>query len=247
MAHSSSAEDHLSVAAAGVAGDTSLMWTEFSGRLRAFVARRAPLGIEPDDVVQEVFLRVMRHLPSLREADRLEAWLFQIARNTLYDAMRVRQRRDRRNDALDIDALEETSAEDGRAAEAELAPCLTPMVARLREPYRQAIELTSVHGLTQTEAAERAGVSVSGMKSRVQRAREQLKAMLLRCCEIDVDRRRGVADFHLRDSASCGTSTEAPTSPSGCGVGTCRRVGFASGTGPARLLEWSRGDQLRCH
>jgi hypothetical protein len=46
-----------------------------------------------------------------------------------------------------------------------------------------------VHGLTQAEAAKRAGVSVSGMKSRVQRAREQLKAMLLRCCEIDVDRR----------------------------------------------------------
>jgi hypothetical protein len=84
----------------------------------------------------------------------------------------------------------------------------------------------------------------------VQRAREQLKAMLLRCCEIDVDRRRGVADFHLRDSASCGTSTEAPTSPSGGGVGACRRDGsprFASGTGPARLLEWSGGDSLRCH
>ena len=67
MAQSSSAEALSTDLAAGVAGDTSLMWAEFAGRLRAFVARRVPPGIEPDDVVQEVFLRVMRHLPSLRE------------------------------------------------------------------------------------------------------------------------------------------------------------------------------------
>jgi len=221
MAHSSSAEDPSSVLAAGVARDASLMWAEFAGRLRSFVARRVPPGIEPDDVVQEVFLRVMRHLPSLREADRIEAWLFQIARNTLYDAMRARQRRDNRTDALEIDLPDETTAEDVRAAEAELAPCLTPMVARLSEPYREAIELTSVHGLTQAEAAKRAGVSVPGMKSRVQRAREQLKAMLLRCCEVDVDSRRGVADFHMRESESCAGPGDASPSSSGCGAGPC--------------------------
>ena len=221
MAHSSSAEDPSSVLAAGVVGDTSLMWAEFAGRLRAFVARRVPPGIEPDDVVQEVFLRVMRRLPSLRDADRTEAWLFQIARNTLHDAMRARQRRDGRTDTLDIDLPDETGVEDVRAAEAELAPCLTPMVARLRERYRQAIELTSVNGLTQAEAAKHARVSVSGMKSRVQRAREQLKGMLLRCCEVDVDRRRGVADFHMRESASCAGPSDASPSSSGCGVGTC--------------------------
>ena len=116
---------------------------------------------------------------------------------------------------LEIDLPDETRTEDERAAEAELAPCLTPMVAGLAEPYRSAIELTSVHGLTQAEAAKRAGVSVSGMKSRVQRAREQLKTMLLRCCEVAIDRRRGVADFQPRASASCG---EAACVPRGCGA-----------------------------
>jgi RNA polymerase sigma-70 factor, ECF subfamily len=226
-APSSSAEAHSSGIAPGVAGDTSLMWAEFAGRLRAFVARRVPAGIEPDDVVQEVFLRVMRHLPTLRDAGRIEAWLFQIARNTLNDAMRARQRRGTRTDPLEIDPPDETETEDVRAAEAELAPCLTPMVAGLSQPYREAIELTSVHGLTQAEAAKRAGVSVSGMKSRVQRARDRLKGMLLRCCEVEVDRRRGVADFHMREPASCGTSSDASGSSSRCGAGACsqRRSG----------------------
>ena len=219
MTHSPSAEASPPV----VAGDTPLMWAEFAGRLRAFVARRVPPGIEPDDVVQEVFVRVVRHLPSLRDAERIEAWLFQIARNTLRDAMRVRHRRDSRTDAIETDIPIPPDGEDERVAEAELAPCLTPMVARLAEPYRSAIEMTSVHGLTQIEAAKRAGVSVSGMKSRVQRARDQLREMLLRCCEVDVDRRRGVADYHVRESAACGTTNAASATASACGVSACSR------------------------
>ena len=219
MSDSASTEAPSSVAGTGVAGDSSLMWTEFAGRLRAFVARRVPAGIEPDDVVQEVFVRVVRHLPSLRDAGRIEAWLFQIARNALRDAMRARQRRDSRTDTLEIDVP--ADAEDARTAEAELAPCLAPMVARLAEPYRSAIALTSVQGLTQTEAAKRAGVSVSGMKSRVQRARDQLKAMLLRCCEVEVDRRRAVADYHPRESAACGTPGGRTASGDGCATGGC--------------------------
>jgi RNA polymerase sigma-70 factor (ECF subfamily) len=221
MAHSTSAEAPSSVVAAGVAGDVTLMWAEFAARLRAFVARRVPAGIEPDDVVQEVFLRVVRHLPSLRDAERIEAWLFQIARNALRDAMRARQRRDSRTDALEVDVPAEADVDDMRAAETELAPCLTPMVARLAEPYRSAIELTSLQGLTQTDAAKRVGVSVSGMKSRVQRAREQLKVMLLRCCEVDVGRRRGVSDYHVRESALCGNPSDGSASARGCGTAGC--------------------------
>jgi RNA polymerase sigma-70 factor (ECF subfamily) len=222
MAYSTSAvDDPSSVVEAAVPGDTAAMWAEFATRLRAFVARRVPTGIDADDVVQEVFLRVVRHLPSLRDGERIEAWLFQIARNALHDALRRRQRRDNRTDALDVDVPAKADNEDVLAAEAELAPCLTPMIARLAEPYRTAIELTSLQGLTQTEAAKRVGVSVSGMKSRVQRARDRLKQMLLRCCEVDVDRRGGVSDYHLRESAGCGSPSDGPTSARRCTPGTC--------------------------
>ena len=232
MSNVPSAEDPSPVEAAAAAGEASLMWTEFAPRLLAFVARRVPPGIEPDDVIQEVFVRVVRHLPSLREADRIEAWLFQIARNAINDAMRTRQRRDGRTDALDFDIPAEPDAEQLRAAEADLAPCLTPMVARLAEPYRQAIELTSVHGLTQAEAAARAGVSISGMKSRVQRARLHLKAMLLRCCEIELDRRRGVSDYHPRESSGCSTPEHAAATSARCGAGSCSQHRPATSTVP---------------
>ena len=220
MSNVPSAEDPSPDEPAAPDGEATLILTENAPRLHPFVARRVPPGIEPDDVIQEVFVRVVRHLPSLREADRIEAWLFQIARNAINDAMRRRQRRDGRTDALDLDIPAEPDAEQLRAAEADLAPCLTPMVARLAEPYRQAIELTSVHGLTQAEAAARAGVSISGMKSRVQRAR------------LHLDRRRGVSDYHPRESSGCSTPEHAAATSARCGAGSCSQHRPATSTVP---------------
>ena len=184
--------------------DISALWKDFAPPLRSFLARRVPAGVEPDDLLQDVFVRVVRHLGSLRGTDRPEAWLFQIARNALRDALRSRQRRDGRTDSLDADVVAADDVDVDAEAEAELAPCLTPMIARLEEPYRSAIEATSVRGLTQAAAAREAALSLSGMKSRVQRGREQLRQMLVRCCEIDLDARGGVSDFHLRSPDACG-------------------------------------------
>jgi RNA polymerase sigma-70 factor, ECF subfamily len=44
------------------------------------------------------------------------------------------------------------------------------------------LELTDLDGVTQVAAAEQDGISLSGMKSRVQRARKQLAELLTRCC-----------------------------------------------------------------
>ena len=207
-----------------VPSDPSALWAAFAPPLRAFLARRVPPGVDPDDLLQEVFLRVVKHLGTLRATDRPEAWLFQIARNALRDSLRARQRRDGRTDALEIDLPAETDTAAVRQSEAELAPCLTSMIDRLPEPYRMAIELTSLRGLTQADAARHAGISISGMKSRVQRGREQLRQMLVRCCEIAVDVRGGVSDFHLRFDGACGgdqtpvgTSSSCTTKGRACG------------------------------
>ena len=47
------------------------------------------------------------------------------------------------------------------------------------------------------------GTSLSGMKSRVQRGRKQIKDMLLACCRMELDRHGGVVDFAPRDNDSC--------------------------------------------
>jgi len=59
----------------------------------------------------------------------------------------------------------------------------------LPSPYREAITLTELEGRTQREAAQMLGISLSGMKSRVQRGRAKLRGMLEACCKVAVDAR----------------------------------------------------------
>ena len=197
----------------GIRGDAAAaLWSDFSAPLRSFLRKRVPTGVDPDDIVQEVFLRIQERLPGLRDAERIDAWIFQIARNVLADAFRVRRRREVLASRVIHEAEAEPNLDDDRSAAAEMATCLAPMVARLAEPYRDAIELTELGGMTQVDAARRAGISISGMKSRVQRGRDQLKRMLLECCRIELDARGGVMDCGRRDGSGCGESLR----PSAC-------------------------------
>ena len=70
--------------------------------------------------------------------------------------------------------------------------------------------LTELEGVTQAEAAARLGLSVSGMKTRVQRGRSLLEDLLLDCCHVELDSRRGVVGYRSRRGAcECGRGREA--------------------------------------
>lgn len=69
-----------------------------------------------------------------------------------------------------------------------------------------ALRRTKLEGLTQAEAANRAGVSLPAMKSRVQRARAKLRETLLACCEIELDARQQPIDYRCRHPQVCGCS-----------------------------------------
>ncbi len=73
------------------------------------------------------------------------------------------------------------------------------MIDRLPDGYRQAIVLTEFEGLTQQQAAAQLGLPLPNLKSRVQRGRGRLKALLLECCRVDLDRRGGIASYEARD------------------------------------------------
>jgi RNA polymerase sigma-70 factor (ECF subfamily) len=192
-----------------MAQDTLEVWRKVQDRLRAFVARRVESEAETDDILQEVFLRVHQRLDGLKDQRRLAPWLFQIARHAIVDHYRTPARRREVPVGLasDLDADRSAPAPpfagmspDSAELRAELAACLRPMIGRLSAPYREAVMLVELDGVTQQAAAKRLGLSPSGVKSRVQRGRRQLKRMLDECCLIQLDRRGGVAEYALRDA-----------------------------------------------
>jgi RNA polymerase sigma-70 factor, ECF subfamily len=65
-----------------------------------------------------------------------------------------------------------------------------------------------LRGLSQREYATQAGLSISGAKSRVQRARAMLEGAVRACCDIEQDARGNVIGYvRKRDGASCGGNT----------------------------------------
>ncbi len=176
----------------------ALSWPDVSKRLRPFVAVRvSPLDI--DDVLQDVFLRMQRGVAKLRDDEHLSAWLFQVARSAIADYGRARARHPVADPATAPELVDEPP--DDRVAFQSLVGCVAMFVDRLPSPYREAITLVELEQQSTREAAALAGVSVSGMKSRVQRGRARLRLLFEECCAISLDVRGKVTDSEPRGGA----------------------------------------------
>jgi len=176
-------------------------WREVEVRLRPYVARRVASAADVDDVLQETFVRVHRGLSTLADEERFGAWVYRVAATAVADHLRARARHPLARGSTSDDASDSESTADDESLEGDLAECVALFVARLPSPYREAITLTELQGVTQSDAADMLGVSVSGMKSRVQRGRERIRRMFEECCEISVDCRGHVTDCIPRDLA----------------------------------------------
>ena len=164
--------------------DLERVYFKFDADLRRFLRRRVSDSAAVDDVLQETYLRIHRHADSLREPDRLQGWVYQIARHAHVDYYRGHRDSVQLPETL---AMPDDGDEDNTAAR-DLARSMRQMLQCLPEKYQQALLLTEFEGLKQHELAERLGLSLSGAKSRVQRAREKLKETLLDCCHVELDR-----------------------------------------------------------
>lgn len=181
---------------------TEAVWTEFHANLLRFVASRVRNPADAEDVVQRVFLQVHRALPTLRDVDRLPAWLYQMTRRAIIDF--YRQPAHSREQTFGDDLDPEAAAPEEPSALAELSSCLGPLMTTLSDADQEALALVEFQGVSQVDAARKLGVSISGMKSRVQRARSRLRSAVETCCRVELDRRGGLAAYEPRDCDSCG-------------------------------------------
>ena len=182
-----------------IPSDARGAWNEIEVRLRPYVARRVASAADVDDIVQEIFVRMQRGVAGLRDGERFGGWLYRIAEHVIVDAARARARQPSPRAELPEPAPVDHS--DGAAGDLQdsLGECVALFVARLSSPYREAVTLTDLEGLTQKDAAEMLGVSLSGMKSRVQRGREKIRDMFDECCKISVDCRGRVVECEPRE------------------------------------------------
>ena len=148
----------------------------------------APDWHDLSDLAQEVFIRVYRHIGSLRNPKTFKAWLNQITINLFYDELRKRPRKvstvsidkgygdEEDNATTEIPDLRQ--GPDELVLNKELTTHIRTCMDQLPEQFRVAIVLRELQGLSYEEIAESLGCELGTVKSRIARARARLQVML---------------------------------------------------------------------
>ena len=110
---------------------TEVLWDAFHQRLKSCVARRIENPADVDDIVQDIFVRNHERIDSVEHDERVPAWIYQLARNSIVDYYRAPRRRRERFGAdaeingvraEDGDVDEERAERDGRTRSAPGLP-----------------------------------------------------------------------------------------------------------------------------
>ncbi|MGE3312593.1 MAG: sigma-70 family RNA polymerase sigma factor [Limisphaerales bacterium] len=174
--------------------------------LRAFIGSKVRDAALAEDLTQETLVRVTIRIESLRSLDRLEAWVFQIARNTIADHFRKARETEAFDEATHgplLAASDNAPTAEDEALGAELRAYVRSVVDRLPTLYRDAVRAIELEGLSQVELARRLGLSDSAAKSRVQRGRALLRKEMERCCHWETDRYGTVLAVEPRGECTC--------------------------------------------
>lgn len=173
-------------------------WKELERHLRPYLARRVASAADIDDLLQDIFVRMHQGLGSLQDEERFGGWVYRVANSAIIDKARQRARLPQvdSRDGVEVSVAADEAAEQ---LQADLGECVAMFVGRLPSPYRESVTLTELQGQSQKEAAEVLGISLSAMKSRVQRGREKIRHMFEECCQIAVDCRGRVIECEPRE------------------------------------------------
>jgi RNA polymerase sigma-70 factor, ECF subfamily len=163
--------------AAARAGDRAAfgqLYERYARMVHGVLLARVPVG-EVDDLVQDVFMRALRRLSTLREAASFGAWLAAIARNVASDYHRRSMPEEPlTEDASDNEILCGISSEDPDG----LVATIFDAVMGLSEAYRETLILRLVEGMTGPEIAARTGMTHGSVRVNLHRGMEQLRAKL---------------------------------------------------------------------
>jgi len=166
------------------------IWEEYYDHLLMFILKKVPDKSTAEDILQDVFIKILSNIDSLIDSTKLKNWIFQITRNAIIDHYRKSKPSENISlflDNEDIDANDDVTKEVGS--------WIFPFIITLPEKYKEALILSEINGMSQKEMADHLGISHAGAKSRVQRGRTMLKEKLTECCIFHADKYGNIMDY----------------------------------------------------
>lgn len=157
-------------------------WSTHEHELRAFLLTRLDSHDQTDDVLQELFLKLVQQNTAFCTVHNPRAWLFRVLRSYLID----RQRTEKTFAALDLNTdlpLPSNTPEPIT----QLESCLLRNLAELCDQDKSVIEHCDLHGQTQQDYAQQHQLTLSAVKSRLLRARKRLRDKIIINCKVQFD------------------------------------------------------------
>jgi RNA polymerase sigma-70 factor (ECF subfamily) len=171
------------------------IWRENHDQLLAFINKRIKNKEESEDILQEIFIKILSKIGTLKDNSKLQAWVYQMTRNAIIDYIRKKKFQEMEAEIKDIEDETDENAMN------EAAGWIGKYVDALPETYREAVVLYEMKGLSQKEIADQLGISYTNARSRIQRGRQLIKKKLTNCCIFNVDVYGNIIDFRKRTNS----------------------------------------------
>ncbi len=168
------------------------LWRNTSDQLLAFIRSRISDPIQAEDILQDIFLKMYERVHTLRDNQKLESWMYQIARNAIIDHYRTHKPLETL-----IEEIPNPTSNDQQTRQ-EMASWLLPIITILPDTYREPIRLSEIEGWSHQKIADHLDLSLSATKSRVRRGKRLIKDALTDCCQFEIDQRGRVVDYERR-------------------------------------------------
>ena len=151
-----------------------VLFERYHVRIFDFICRLTGDRLAAEDLVQDIFVRILKYRSTYRDGGSFETWLFRIARNARADYFRTRKA----NAPLEDEAFERPDEGAGPARQFEAERERTRLrraLMQLRDDKRELIVLARFQGMKHERIAELLGVEVGAVKVRVHRALKELR------------------------------------------------------------------------
>ena len=175
---------------------TEAIWSNFGNKLLGFIKARVSNTENAEDILQDVFVKIHQKSEQLKDETKLASWIYQITRNAIIDFYRKKK-----IPLSEIEAVE-MNEEIEVKSNPQFIKCLMPFIDELPAKYKDALIKTVYGEMSQKEYAKEINLSYSGVKSRVQRARQMVKESFVNCCSIKTDNYGNVISSTI-DDCSC--------------------------------------------
>ena len=171
------------------------IWNEYYDQLLRFILKRVADKATAEDILQNVFIKILTNINSLKDSTKMKSWLFQITRNAIIDHYRKSKKSE--NNHLELSEEDDEISSDVME---EVESWVTPFIHSLPQKYQEALILSEINGMPHKEMAIQLGISYTAAKTRVHRGRTMLKQKLTQCCIYHADKYGNIMDYNRNEN-----------------------------------------------